>query len=71
MADASTESAEESGKEASSEITILFVADCVGQPGRHALSQIVNVASKEWQHDLIDAGISEAREHVTVVATPW
>jgi metallophosphoesterase (TIGR00282 family) len=44
----------------SSEITILFFADCVGQPGRQALSQICKAMREKYSADLVIANVENA-----------
>ncbi len=43
-----------------STLTILFFADCVGQPGRQALSQLVRTMREKHQADMVIANVENA-----------
>ena len=43
-----------------STLTILFFADCVGQPGRQALSQLVRLMREKHQADMVIANVENA-----------
>lgn len=55
-----TEPQEETSETGSSDITILFFADCVGQPGRQALSQICKAMREKHRADLVIANVENA-----------